>query len=239
MPIGSSPRLAVLIDAENAPPSLAPAALTKIKTLGTPILRRAYGNLKSLCTWEATTAEHSIDMCATASGKNAADIALAIDAMDLLYSGRYTGFCIISRDRDFTRLATRIRAQGLAVHGFAHATAPATLAAAYDSFTVITAETAPCPKPTAPPINIPPARLTPTLDDVLRVAMGNTLYAPKGQSLSALGDALARLGYKPGSFGTGTLRNVIGRSPEFEVIGQHPHNRVRLKRLPPRLIAAE
>lgn len=239
MPIGSSPRLAVLIDAENAPPSLAADALAKVQALGDPILRRAYGSLANLKGWTTTLTTHSIDMRATMPGKNAADIALVIDAMDLLHSGRFGGFCIIARDRDFTRLAMRIREQGLVVHGIAHAAAPATLAAAYDSFTVITAETAPCPKPTAPPINIPPAPRAPTLEDLIRIAMGETLLAPTGQPLAELGSALRRLGYKPGSFGTGTLRNVIGRSPEFEVIGQHPHNRVRLKRLPPRLIAAE
>src|SRR4051812_40629327 len=116
-------RLAVLIDAENASARIAEALFTEIATLGEASARRIYGDFSSaqLKGWTKVLARFAIQPqqnFANTKGKNSGDIALVIDAMDLLHSGRFDGFCLVSSDSDFTRLASRIREQGVAVYGF-------------------------------------------------------------------------------------------------------------------------
>lgn len=128
MPTAARPHFAVLIDAENISAALADPLFKAIDLLGTAPLRRAYGDFAScrLKSWHEAILRHAIDPRQTtiAGAKNAADICLAIDAMDLMLGGgRLDGFCIVSSDSDFTRLATRIREQGLEIHGFGRATA--------------------------------------------------------------------------------------------------------------------
>jgi uncharacterized LabA/DUF88 family protein len=128
-PSGRSPRLAVLIDAENASPKIAEALFTEIATLGEASVRRIYGDFASaqIQGWTKVLARFAIQPqqnFANTKGKNSGDIALVIDAMDLLHSGRYDGFCLVSSDADFTRLASRIREQTVDVYGFGERKTP-------------------------------------------------------------------------------------------------------------------
>jgi hypothetical protein len=118
-----SARLAVLIDADNASPRIAAGLFEEIARIGEASVRRIYGDFSSprLKSWADILARHAIvphQQFAYIPGKNASDIALVIDAMDLLHTGRFEGFCLVSSDSDFTRLASRIREQGVDVFGF-------------------------------------------------------------------------------------------------------------------------
>ncbi|NJC40225.1 uncharacterized LabA/DUF88 family protein [Brevundimonas alba] len=124
-----APRLAVLIDAENASPRIAEALFTEIATLGEASARRIYGDFASnqIQGWTKVLARYAIQPqqnFANTKGKNSGDIALVIDAMDLLHSGRFDGFCLVSSDADFTRLASRIREEGVDVYGFGERKTP-------------------------------------------------------------------------------------------------------------------
>jgi uncharacterized LabA/DUF88 family protein len=135
-------RLAVLIDADNAPPAIAEALLAEVAKFGTAHVKRAYGDWTStsLKGWKDQLLAQSIQpiqQFAYTSGKNATDAAMVIDAMDLLYSGRFDGFCLVSSDSDFTRLAARIRESGLTVYGFGERKTPKPFVAACDKFIYI------------------------------------------------------------------------------------------------------
>lgn len=135
----SVPHLAILIDADNSNPSRLPDLLAEIAKYGNANVRRAYGNWTSghLSGWKAGLLDNSIQPIQQfnyTTGKNATDSALIIDAMDLLYTGRLDGFCIVSSDSDFTRLAARIREQGLTVYGFGERKTPTAFVAACDKF---------------------------------------------------------------------------------------------------------
>ncbi|MFK4059157.1 NYN domain-containing protein [Brevundimonas sp. NPDC046655] len=126
---GRAPRLAVLIDAENASPKIAEALFTEIAALGEASARRIYGDFASpqISGWTKVLARFAIQPqqnFANTKGKNSGDIALVIDAMDLLHSGRFDGFCLVSSDADFTRLASRIREEGVDVYGFGEQKTP-------------------------------------------------------------------------------------------------------------------
>jgi len=126
---GKAPRLAVLIDAENASARIAEALFTEIATLGEASARRIYGDFASqqIAGWTKVLARYAIQPqqnFANTKGKNSGDIALVIDAMDLLHSGRFDGFCLVSSDADFTRLASRIREEGVDVYGFGEQKTP-------------------------------------------------------------------------------------------------------------------
>lgn len=126
---GHNMRLAVLIDADNVAASFADAVIAKTKTLGTPTVRRAYGNAPGLANWAEALSGWGALAAPTLPGKNAADIALVIDAMDLLHAGTVDGFCLVSSDRDIARLVIRLREAGKPVHVFGEAKGKAQLAA--------------------------------------------------------------------------------------------------------------
>lgn len=122
-------RFAVLIDADNTSPRIAAGLFEEIAKFGEPSVRRIYGDFSSprLRAWADLLQKYAIDpyqQFAYTSGKNASDIALVIDAMDLLHSRRFDGFVLVSSDSDFTRLAARIREQGLDVYGFGEQKTP-------------------------------------------------------------------------------------------------------------------
>jgi len=124
-----APRLAVLIDADNASPKIAPGLFEEIAKIGEASVRRIYGDFSgtNLKAWSNILSAHAIiphQNFAYTSGKNASDIALVIDAMDLLHSDRFDGFCLVSSDSDFTRLAARIREWGVDVYGFGEQKTP-------------------------------------------------------------------------------------------------------------------
>jgi hypothetical protein len=135
----STPRLAVLIDAENAQLAILPGLLAEIAKIGTASVKRVYGDFTSpnLAQWRPELLLHSIQpiqQFRNTVGKNASDSALIIDAMDLLHSRRLDGFCIVSSDSDFTRLAARIREEGLIVFGYGEHKTPTSFIAACDRF---------------------------------------------------------------------------------------------------------
>jgi uncharacterized LabA/DUF88 family protein len=135
----NSQNLAVLIDADNARPDVVEGLLAEIANYGTATARRIYGDWTSpsLNGWKDALLQHSIQpiqQFAYTKGKNATDSAMIIDAMDLLYSGKFGGFCIVSSDSDFTRLASRIRESGLVVYGFGERKTPKPFVAACDKF---------------------------------------------------------------------------------------------------------
>lgn len=139
MPDESSPILSVLIDADNAQPSIIEALLAEVAKYGTANVKRIYGDWTStkLRGWKEHLLQHSIQpiqQFGYTTGKNATDSAMIIDAMDLLYSGRFDGFCIVSSDSDFTKLAARIRESGLTVYGFGEKKTPDPFVAACDKF---------------------------------------------------------------------------------------------------------
>src|ERR1700728_1682255 len=138
----NSTRLAVLIDADNAQPSITEGLLAEVAKYGTAHVKRAYGDWTApqLKGWKDQLLSQSIQpiqQFAYTRGKNATDAAMVIDAMDLLYSGRFDGFCIVSSDSDFTRLAARLRESALTVYGFGERKTPKAFVAAGDNFIYI------------------------------------------------------------------------------------------------------
>lgn len=140
MPEGKTPLLAVLIDADNISAKYAEAMFEEIASFGEASIRRIYGDFAGGGPqgWTkdklANLAIVPHQQFANTTGKNASDIALVIDAMDILHSGRFDGFVLISSDSDFTRLASRIREQGLDVYGMGMRKTPAAFVKACKRF---------------------------------------------------------------------------------------------------------
>ncbi|MBA3911536.1 MAG: Maebl [Rhodobacter sp.] len=134
--------LAVLIDADNVLARHAEAILKEISTIGEPALRRVYGDWSSsqLAGWKNQARDLGLVMhqqSANTKGKNASDIGLVIDAMDILHQGKFDGFVLVSSDSDFTRLASRIREEGLEVVGIGEAKTPESLRKVCNRFILI------------------------------------------------------------------------------------------------------
>lgn len=132
-------RLAVLIDADNAQASVIEGLLAEVAKYGLASVKRIYGDFTSpqLGQWKKVLLKHSISPAqqfAYTSGKNATDSSLIIDAMDLMYTGRFDGMCLVSSDSDFTRLAQRLREEGLTVYGFGERKTPDAFVQACDKF---------------------------------------------------------------------------------------------------------
>jgi uncharacterized LabA/DUF88 family protein len=132
-------KLAVLIDADNAQPSIIEGLLAEIAKYGTANVKRIYGDWTGphLKSWKDILLPFSIQPIQQfryAKGKNATDAAMIIDAMDLLYTKEFDGFCIVSSDSDYTKLASRIRESGLVVYGFGEKKTPEAFVASCDKF---------------------------------------------------------------------------------------------------------
>jgi len=135
-------RLAVLIDADNVPYANIKGILAEVARYGTPMIKRIYGDWTkpNLSGWKPVLLEHAItpvQQYGYTSGKNATDSAMIIDAMDILYGTTVEGFCIISSDSDFTRLAIRIREAGKRVIGMGENKTPNAFIVACDKFVYI------------------------------------------------------------------------------------------------------
>jgi uncharacterized LabA/DUF88 family protein len=217
-------RLAILIDADNANPERLPKLLAEIAKLGNASVRRAYGNWTSghLGGWKNGLLTHSITPIQQfnyTTGKNATDSALIIDAMDLMYAGHLDGFCIVSSDSDFTRLAARIREQGLTVYGFGERKTPQAFVAACDKFVytenlgVDEDEEAPeadAPKPAAAK-RAPKLKRDRKLDALLREAVDAAADDSGWAHLGAVGNNLVRLAsdFDPRSYGFRKLKDLV------------------------------
>jgi uncharacterized LabA/DUF88 family protein len=139
MTSGQAQKLAVLIDADNAQPSIVEGLLSEIAKYGTANVKRIYGDWTGshLKSWKDVLLLYSIQPMQQfryTVGKNATDAAMIIDAMDLLYTNKFDGFCIVSSDSDFTKLASRIRESGLVVYGFGEKKTPEAFVSACDKF---------------------------------------------------------------------------------------------------------
>ena len=132
-------KLAVLIDADNAQYSIIDNLLAEVAKYGIASTKRIYADWTNpkLKGWKDTLLQHSIQpiqQFGYTKGKNSTDSALIIDSMDLLYTGNFDGFCIVSSDSDFTRLAARLREAGMTVYGFGERKTPPPFRAACDKF---------------------------------------------------------------------------------------------------------
>ncbi len=153
------PRLAVLIDADNVPFHNIREMLEEIAKYGTPTFKRIYADWTkpTVAGWKTVLLENAISpvqQYSYTSGKNATDSAMIIDAMDILYTGRVDGFCIVSSDSDFTRLATRLREAGMIVFGLGEKKTPISFISACNKFIYleILKEMRPAGKPAAKPL---------------------------------------------------------------------------------------
>ncbi|MBB5206683.1 NYN domain-containing protein [Chiayiivirga flava] len=152
--------LAVLIDADNAQPSVIQGLLEEVAKFGVAAVKRIYGDWTSTshAQWKRALLRHSIapvQQFAYTSGKNATDSMLIIDAMDLMYTRRFDGFCLVSSDSDFTRLAQRLREEGLLVLGFGEKKTPEPFVVACDKFVYTEVLRPETPQPAARPAPTP------------------------------------------------------------------------------------
>ena len=139
MSLIDNPKLAVLIDADNASASLVKELLEEVAKFGTATVKRAYGDWtgQQLTGWKDQLNRYAIQpiqQFAYTKGKNSTDASLIIDAMDLLYADNVDGFCLVSSDSDFTRLATRLRESRKVVYGLGERKTPEAFRAACDRF---------------------------------------------------------------------------------------------------------
>jgi hypothetical protein len=219
-----SPRLAVLIDADNASAKIADGLFEEIAKLGEASVRRIYGDFSHARSkgWADILSKHAIvpqQQFANTTGKNASDIALVIDAMDLLHSGRFNGFCLVSSDSDFTRLAARIREQGVDVFGFGEQKTPESFRQACRRF-VYTENLLPGAGDSAPaaaatkPLQ-PPSAAIPIIKKVIGQMDSEDGWVPLG----AVGHQLANLvsDFDPRTFGSRKLSDLVRKTDAFEV----------------------
>lgn len=197
----SQRRLAVLIDADNAQSSIIEGLLAEIAKFGVASVKRIYGDWTQpqLGSWKKVLLEYSINPVQQFSytkGKNATDSSLIIDAMDLLYTRRFDGFCLVSSDSDFTRLASRLREEGLLVYGFGEKKTPEPFVAACDKFIYTEVLRPPVEAPTATP---KPSKAFDIADDkrALVELIANAIEAVSEDSgwanLSAVGSNITKL----------------------------------------------
>ena len=228
-------RLAILIDADNSNPGRLPQLLAEIAKYGNASVRRAYGNWTSghLGGWKSGLLTHSImpiQQFNYTTGKNATDSALIIDAMDLMYGGHLDGFCIVSSDSDFTRLAARIREQGLTVYGFGERKTPQAFVSACDKFVYTEnlgvdeeADT------TAAGGGRKAAQKKPLkrdrkLDLLLREAVESASDDSGWADLGAVGSNLVRLAsdFDPRSWGFRKLKDLVAAHPDYKLDERTP-----------------
>ena len=224
-------RLALLIDADNAQAALVPKIVEAVNTYGVMTIRRVYGNwsLTHLNGWKDvlhTYALEPIQQFSYVPGKNATDIALVIDAMDILYRETdVDGFCIVSSDSDFTPLVTRIRQDNRFVVGIGGRTTPATFVEACDTF-VFTESFRATPAKTTVPAASPAAPTTPApatassdaaaLEKVLRTAFAAAVQDDGWAQLGQLGNSLRQVDL---SFD----QRVYGHTSLSQLVAAHPH----------------
>ncbi len=223
-----APRLAVLIDADNASPKIAAGLFAEIAQIGEASVRRIYGDFSSprLKSWSDILARHAIQAhqsFAYTTGKNASDIALVIDAMDLLHTGRFDGFCLVSSDSDFTALAARIREQGVDVYGFGEQKTPEAFRQACRRF-IYTENLVPeAPavdepeRPDSRPASV--ARSPSTAVPLLRRAIAQLDEDDGWVSLGGVGQRLSTLApdFDPRTFGQAKLVTLVEKAGAFEV----------------------
>jgi len=226
-------RLAVLIDADNASPAVIGDILAEVSKLGIATVKRVYGDFTSsnLNSWRAVLADHAIQpiqQFRNTVGKNASDSALIIDAMDLLHTRELGGFCLVSSDSDFTRLATRIREDGLPVFGFGEEKTPSAFIKACDRFiyTEIFKIANDGTKKASQAKQTPPLHDFKT-DKKFKEALDQAVAAatpPDGSRayLSTVGTHLQKLlpDFDPRNYGFQKLSDLVEKIPDLKLIRQ-------------------
>jgi uncharacterized LabA/DUF88 family protein len=223
-------KLAVLIDADNAQPAIAEGLLAEVAKYGTAHVKRAYGDWTSnhLKGWKdqlLTQSIQPIQQFGYTSGKNATDSAMIIDAMDLLYSGRFDGFCIVSSDSDFTRLAARIRESGLIVYGFGEKKTPEPFVAACDKFVyteILAAK--PDQEPPLEPRAAAALKQDAGLVNLLRNAIDAASDDDGWAGLGGVGSIITkqRPNFDPRSYGYAKLSELVAAIDLFELDRRSP-----------------
>jgi uncharacterized LabA/DUF88 family protein len=229
-------RLAVLIDADNIPARHIEAVLDELAAYGEPSVRRVYGDWssQSLSQWKEKARSLGLVMhqqSANTKGKNASDIGLVIDAMDILHAGKVDGFVLVSSDSDFTRLASRIREDGLQVIGVGEEKTPESLRKVCNRFIFLeniaaapdavrpsdTSKTAKEPaRPAEPaPAKQPPSKAIP----LVLAAMKKIGIEEDSYSLGQLGQVLTQLypDFDSRSYGSARLSDLLKRTGRFDV----------------------
>jgi hypothetical protein len=197
-------RLAVLIDADNAQPAVIDALLEEVALFGEAVVRRIYGDFSNPASgsWKKFLNKHSIkaiQQFAYTVGKNATDSTMIIDAMDLLYTRRLDGFCLVTSDSDFTGLAVRLREEGLLVYGFGEQKTPEAFGNACHKF-IFTEVLRPASKKLAPA-----GSSVPVANDVLKQSSGSaaTPEIPATFLMEALSKSVDDTGWSQlGTFGS-------------------------------------
>ncbi|MBP7000683.1 NYN domain-containing protein [Amaricoccus sp.] len=230
---GRSPRLAVLIDADNTSARVVEGLFLEIAKLGEASVRRIYGDFADarMRGWAEALPRHAIvpqQNFAYTTGKNSADIALVIDAMDLLHSGRFDGFCLVSSDSDFTRLAARVREQGLDAYGFGQKKTPEAFRQACKRF-FFTENLMP-----APPEGDPAAarKESPAAAVALLTTAVEELEEDDGWvALGALGTQLQKIApdFDTRTYGSSKLSALIEKTGRFELDRSSQPIRLRLR----------
>ena len=237
--------LALLIDGDNASPKIVSGLLAEVAKYGVASVRRIYGDWTkpNLTGWKSCLLEHSIQpiqQFAYTTGKNATDGAMIIDAMDLLNTGRFDGFCIVSSDSDFARLAARIREQGVTVYGFGERKTPRPFVTACDRFIYLDvlrpndgAEAAPAARAAAKASAKKTAR-DPQLLATLRGAIDAVSDEDGWADLGAVGSHIAKQlpEFDPRNYGFARLSELVAATgiAEMERVGDKQRRpMVRLK----------
>lgn len=212
-------KLAVLIDADNAQASIIQELFAEISRYGTASVKRAYGdwttpNLKG---WKEVLhkfAIQPIQQFRYTTGKNSTDSSLIIDAMDLLHANQLDGFCLISSDSDFTRLATRIREAGLLVYGFGETKTPEPFVAACDKF-IYTEILRPKPSVEV----VPDSQAIISLEQIILPAVEATARDSGWSALSGVGSLISKNhpSFDPRNYGFSKLGELVRNQAYLEV----------------------
>lgn len=231
-------RLAVLIDADNVSAAHLGPLLAEIANLGVPSVRRMYGDWTTtqLRSWKEAAHQHAVQpvqQFAYTQGKNSTDSALIIDAMDLLHTERFDGFCLVSSDSDFTRLATRLRESGVTVYGFGARKTPEPFVNACDRFTFLEVLAQAEESSKASTVKRPPerqlrgdAKLVGSLRRAIDAASDDNGWA----NLAAVGSVVRNQSpeFDPRNWGFAKLGDLVAAIGLFEV--QNGSGNVRLVR---------
>jgi uncharacterized LabA/DUF88 family protein len=230
-----SSRLAVLIDADNTSARIADGLFEEIAKIGEASVRRIYGDFSGTRSkaWADVLTRHAIipqQQFAYTIGKNASDITLVIDAMDLLHSGRFDGFCLVSSDSDFTRLASRIREQGTDVYGFGEQKTPESFRQACRRF-VYTENLAITPKgDPGDDVKTSLRQVSAAVPLIMKV-LSQQATEDGWVALSAVGTQLSNLSsdFDPRTYGYRKLSDLVRKTGHFDVQGAGGALKIRRK----------
>ena len=218
-------RISILIDGDNAQAKLLPQMLAETSKYGQVTIRRIYGDwtTASMNSWKKVLNNHAVQPVQQfryTIGKNATDSAMIIDAMDILHSEHVSGFCIVSSDSDYTRLATRIREAGVFVMGIGEKKTPKPFVNACDLF-VFTENLTPKKKPARTQTTKSKTVKTPTVEPepipLLKQAFEISVREDGWASMAMLGNALYQIdpSFDPRSYGHGQLSRLIGKYKKY------------------------